>query len=547
MNPTLRLVAILFLLSSVASFCAETSSSRVIAPPDSFFQKVRERDREAARQFYKKYLEVNGLPVAASGEVADQALERTSYIVTHMLAGRPDILQAMVSNGMYLIVIGKDQLYTDMPEHSHSPNPAYQNERVRGTGGKPTSFGEENVLCLPFDRYDHESIGVHEFCHTIDGTLRSIDPGWSARLNITFRHATDRGLWKNTYASSNPGEFWGEVCQAYFDCGRANNWNHGPIARREQLKVYDPETYELVRTIFNLSPEQDWRYSWLQKLPMVSPPPTQCKIDPYYTKFTWADEFPVIGRSASDEALLKANETINKMFSYRHDILKALIADGVKLAVLGRNESLMNLPECASLKEWKEFDPTARLLEYTLGKNKLLVVAEENVVGDPHEPLVGDCLVIRQMAKALYHVTGTRAEDPNWDKRGRAVQQYELRLKRIDVRFDQKLDELFNSARKNGLWKGTTAVYNKVEYWVAGVLAYFDAAGQTSAPLNASHPIRTRELLKEYDPALFALVNETMAYEGHVDWRYPGVKEIFNEPRRLVQQRAPSDSAMRSK
>jgi hypothetical protein len=27
-------------------------------------------------------------------------------------------------------------------------------------------------------------------------------------------------------------------------------------------------------------------------------------------------------------------------------------------------------------------------------------------------------------------------------------------------------------------------------------------------------------LLKEYDPDLFALVNETMAYDGHVDWRY---------------------------
>jgi hypothetical protein len=104
------------------------------------------------------------------------------------------------------------------------------------------------------------------------------------------------------------------------------------------------------------------------------------------------------------------------------------------------------------------------------------------------------------------------------------VQQYELRLKRMDVRFEQKLDELFNAATTKELWKGTTAVYNKVEYWVAGVLAYFDAAGHTSAPLNAPHPIRTREQLKEYDSALFALVNETMAYEGHVDWRYSAGK-----------------------
>ena len=38
----------------------------------------------------------------------------------------------------------------------------------------------------------------------------------------------------------------------------------------------------------------------------------------------------IIAREASDEALLKVNDTIRKLFAYRHDILKALIADGVK-------------------------------------------------------------------------------------------------------------------------------------------------------------------------------------------------------------------------
>jgi hypothetical protein len=91
-----------------------------------------------------------------------------------------------------------------------------------------------------------------------------------------------------------------------------------------------------------LSPELDWRYTWLQKLPNVQAPPAGFKIDPFYTKFTWAREFTVIGRQASDEAMLKANDTIRKMFAYRHDILKALIADGVRLVVLGRNESLLD-------------------------------------------------------------------------------------------------------------------------------------------------------------------------------------------------------------
>jgi alpha-glucosidase len=491
----------------------------VTVPPNSFFDLVRERDRDAARQFYKKYIDVKGMPVVAAAEIADLALQRTYEIVTHLLAGRPDVIEGMVKNGMYLIIIGKDQVYTDMPEYRNHPNPAYQNERVRGTGGKPTSFGEENLLSLPIDRYDDESIGVHEFCHTIDSTLRSIDPGWNDRKTAAYRAALDKGLWKNTYAGSNPAEFWAEICQSYFDCNRVNNWNHGPVGTREQLKAYDPDSYELVRTTFRFKPESDWRYTFVNRLPNVGPAPARFRIDPYYTRFTWAREFPVIGRKVSDEAMLKANDTIRKMFAYRHDILKALIADGVKLVVLGRGESIAELPECRTLKESSAFDPLARALEYSK-ETKLLVVEEENVLGDPRALNVGDNQVIRVFANALYHVTATRPVDPNWDNRGREVQQYELRVQRLDARFDQKLKDLYEKATGDAKWQGTAAVHDRVNYWTAGVLAYFDALGQSATPHDASHPVSTREALREYDPNLFSLVNETMAYDGHVDWRY---------------------------
>ena len=196
----------------------DLSSQRVIAPPETFFQRIHESDRDAARTFYRKYIDVKGMPVTASAEVDDRALQRTYYVVTHLLAGRPDILQAMVTNGTRLIIIGKNQVYTDMPEYHRARDPEYLNERVRGTGGfDVTSFGEENLLCLPIDRYDDESIGVHEFCHTIDGALSRIDPTWRQRLRQTYQHAVSQGLWKNAYAGSNPGDYWAEICQAYFD------------------------------------------------------------------------------------------------------------------------------------------------------------------------------------------------------------------------------------------------------------------------------------------------------------------------------------------
>ncbi|HMF14436.1 MAG TPA: prolyl oligopeptidase family serine peptidase, partial [Gemmataceae bacterium] len=279
---------------------------KVTAPPETFFEKVREKDREAAGQFYKKYIDVKGMPVVAAAEVADDALQRTYYLVTHLLAGRPDILEAMVKNGTRLIVIGKDQVYTDMPEYRNHPNPTYQNERVRGTGGfDVTSFGEENLLNLPLDRYDDESIAVHEFCHTIDSALGRIDPTWRERLVNTYKSATSKGLWKNAYTASNPAEYWAEICQSYFDCNRINNWNHAAIGTREQLKQYDPEGYELVRDTFKLTAENDWRYTPLRRQPSVILPPAKFKVDPYYTKFTWAREFTVLGsKQVSDAALL---------------------------------------------------------------------------------------------------------------------------------------------------------------------------------------------------------------------------------------------------
>ena len=72
--------------------------------------------------------------------------------------------------------------------------------------------------------------------------------------------------------------------------------------------------------------------------------------------------------------------------------MKALIADGVKLVVLGRAERISDLPEYKRLADTKErrqgvpadtsVDAIARVLDYSPAM-KLLVAGEENVLGDP--------------------------------------------------------------------------------------------------------------------------------------------------------------------
>lgn len=106
---------------------ADGGSQEVMTPPEEFFLLVDEGDRATALSFYKKYLDIGGLPVVAAQPVADAALIRTRDIVSHLLAGRPDILRAMKDSGMYLIIIGKDQV---LPPIGSAPLKRANNSRL---------------------------------------------------------------------------------------------------------------------------------------------------------------------------------------------------------------------------------------------------------------------------------------------------------------------------------------------------------------------------------------------------------------------------------
>src|SRR5262249_52064119 len=148
------------------------------------------------------------------------------------------------------------------------------------------------------------------------------------------------------------------------------------------------------------------------------------------------------------------------------DILKAMIADGVRLVILGRAERLSDLPELRDEASKPGFDDV-RYLDYT-PSSKLMVVPEENVLRLPGEPFAGKAIVVSVFAKGLYRVCGTRPARQGFDNKG-PKQQYELRVKRLDIEFDNQLTKLHEAARQAKLWRGTPADRERVEYWGAGV------------------------------------------------------------------------------
>src|SRR5262245_37519895 len=70
--------------------------------------------------YYKKYIDANGIPIISSSKVPDAALLQARKIVAEMLSNvkLPDAAKTISQNKIRVAVMSKDELTTDIPEHS---------------------------------------------------------------------------------------------------------------------------------------------------------------------------------------------------------------------------------------------------------------------------------------------------------------------------------------------------------------------------------------------------------------------------------------------
>jgi len=250
-------------LIAAAAGSAGAKPTAVTAPPGALVKAW------GLSPVYTRYLSVGGLPVLGSAKVSGFAVAEAAYLVRKMIGHRPDILRALVAGRVRVVAMAATEVTTDVPEHSDLRPRAYWNRRARGLGAtrvRPAvSSGEENLLDLPGDPYAKENIFIHEFAHTIHELgLSAVDPTFDGRLRAAYDSARAKGLWKGTYAMENPSEYWAEAVQSWFDCNRANDHDHGPIATREKLKAYDRKVATLCAEVFG---DGRWRYRKPSKRP----------------------------------------------------------------------------------------------------------------------------------------------------------------------------------------------------------------------------------------------------------------------------------------
>ncbi|KAJ3399335.1 hypothetical protein HDV05_001853, partial [Chytridiales sp. JEL 0842] len=190
--------------------------------------------------FYKKYLPgPGGLPIVGSDKVRDEALYRAQALLFNLASTmNPQIFTFMSGTpNIRAALMAESELTTDIPEHSDLTPKEYWDQRARGLGAtlaRPAvSGGEENLLCTPSDRYRGECILLHELSHSIqEFGANYLFPDFQSRLDAAFANVVQRNLFENTYARTNPAEYWAEGAQAYFDCNAVSsppNGVHGEI------------------------------------------------------------------------------------------------------------------------------------------------------------------------------------------------------------------------------------------------------------------------------------------------------------------------------
>ena len=260
---------ILFVMSFFLLFsCQERQKTAVVAgeeildippcvvtsPPDSL----------KLDKFYKKYVDVNGIPLISSWRVPDScftAAHRTLYAMTSMLDKK--ILEAMWRANARVAIMARYEGTTDLPEHHYLVNDTALNWdlRARGLGGtieEPlTSCAEENILAYQIDKYHAEDILIHEFAHAIHciGIIQ-VDTAFNKRLQNLYEQAKASGKLDGTYRITDKEEYFAEAVQDWFNVNAEMpkpDGKHNWCNTREELKEYDADLYDLLAEFFPLT------------------------------------------------------------------------------------------------------------------------------------------------------------------------------------------------------------------------------------------------------------------------------------------------------
>ncbi len=221
-------------------------------------------------------------------------------------------------------------------------------------------------------------------------------------------------------------------------------------------------------------------------------PPESLELDEVYTQCILVEGFPIVGSAnVQPAALQEAAYIVRHMLHPRPDVLQAMAENSVRLVVMAHDEFTTDVPEHSDLEPAAYWDRRARGLGAT-HERPAVSCGEENLLQFPGDPYHTENILVHEFAHAID----------------------EMGLRDVDEEFEDRLAETFASAEAEALWEDAYAMTNMQEYWAEGVQSYFGTNRENDHDHNH---VNTRDELREYDPRLFELIDES--FRGN-EWQY---------------------------
>lgn len=232
-------------------------------------------------------------------------------------------------------------------------------------------------------------------------------------------------------------------------------------------------------------------------------PPARLAADPFYRKHVDAAGIPILSSArVPDAALFAARDMVRGMLAHRPDLAAWLVSNDYRIALISRDEALLDLPENADWTKPARDDPRLTRCELKHYDERIgsktdreywderargiggerMVGSEEDVLGLPISRYWGETIFVHEFAhNVLFAIEGA---DPD---------------------LYERVTEAYANALANDLWFEEYTTTTMQEYWAEGTQFWFNS--NRLQAFDGRRILNARDLA-DYDPQLYAVLAE---------------------------------------
>ena len=232
-------------------------------------------------------------------------------------------------------------------------------------------------------------------------------------------------------------------------------------------------------------------------------PPARLAADPFYRKHVDAAGIPILSSArVPDAALFAARDMVRGMLAHRPDLAAWLVSNDYRIALISRDEALLDLPENANWTKPSRDDPRLTRCELKHYDERIgsktdreywderargiggerMVGSEEDVLGLPISRYWGETIFVHEFAhNVLFAIEGA------------------------DRGLYERVAAAYANALANYLWFEEYTTTTMQEYWAEGTQFWFNS--NRLQAFDGRRILNARDLA-DYDPQLYAVLAE---------------------------------------